>query len=111
MRVPDLELAVAYYTEVVGLVETARDGDRVFLKGWDELQHHSLILSSAPTYGLNSAAFKVVELPELDRLARRVEAAGSRPPRASRPVSSLRAAATSCASGLPAGTSSTSSRA
>ena len=59
-----------------GSSRRTRDGDRVFLKAWDELQHHSLILSSAPTYGLNSAAFKVVELPELDRLARRVEAAG-----------------------------------
>ena len=25
VRVPDLELATAYYTEVLGLVETARD--------------------------------------------------------------------------------------
>jgi catechol-2,3-dioxygenase len=30
--VPDLELATAYYTEVVGLIETARESERVFLK-------------------------------------------------------------------------------
>ncbi|HEX3564476.1 MAG TPA: catechol 2,3-dioxygenase [Acidimicrobiales bacterium] len=76
VRVPDLELAVAYYTEVVGLVETARDGDRVFLKAWDEHQHHSLILLSAPTYGLETLGFKVMERSELDRLATRVEGAG-----------------------------------
>ena len=35
VRVPDLELATAYYTEVVGLYETAREQDRVFLKCWD----------------------------------------------------------------------------
>ena len=52
IRVPDLELATAYYNEVVGMFETAREGDRVFLKCWDEHQHHSVVLQSAPTYGL-----------------------------------------------------------
>ncbi|WP_420450204.1 catechol 2,3-dioxygenase [Ilumatobacter sp.] len=76
VRVPDLELAVAYYAEVVGLVVTAREGTRAYLKGWDEQQHHSLILQEAPTYGLDGLAFKVVEEPELDRLADRVTDAG-----------------------------------
>lgn len=76
VRVPDLELALAYYTEVVGLVETARTSDRAFLKAWDEHQHHSLILTSSPTYGLNSLGFKVETAAELDRLADRVIAAG-----------------------------------
>lgn len=76
VRVPDLELAVAYYTEVVGLAETERDSDRVYLKAWDEHQHHSLILRSAPTYGVESLAFKVTEPSELGRLAARVEHAG-----------------------------------
>ena len=30
-RVPDLELAAAYYTEVLGLIEVARQGDHVYL--------------------------------------------------------------------------------
>jgi catechol 2,3-dioxygenase len=76
VRVPDLELAIAYYTEVVGLVEVDRTADQSFLKAWDELQHHSLILSAAPTYGLNSLTFKVIELGELHRLADRVRAEG-----------------------------------
>ena len=32
VRTPDLELCAAYYTEVLGLFETAREGDRIFLK-------------------------------------------------------------------------------
>jgi len=76
VRVPDLQLATAYYAEVVGLVVTRTETNRTFLKGWDEHQHHSLILSEEPTYGLNSLAFKVMELPELDRLAERIEAVG-----------------------------------
>ena len=59
IRVPDLELATAYYSEVVGLIETAREPERVFLKCWDEHQHHSVVLTYAPTHGLNSFGFKV----------------------------------------------------
>jgi catechol 2,3-dioxygenase len=76
VRVPDLELALAYYSEVVGLVVTSRERDRAFLKGWDEHQHHSLVLSSAPTYGLDSVGFKVETADALDRLADRVRSAG-----------------------------------
>jgi len=76
VRVPDLELAIAYYSEVVGLVLTAQEGGRAYLKAWDEHQHHSLILTAAPTYGLNSLGFKVASRGELDRLADRVSAAG-----------------------------------
>jgi len=76
VRVPDLQLATAYYAEVVGLVVTGTEPGRSYLKGWDELQHHSLILTEEPTYGLNALAFKVMERAELDRLAARVEDAG-----------------------------------
>ena len=76
VRVPDLELALAYYVEVVGLVQTARTEDKAYLKGWDEHQHHSLILTASPTYGLNAMGFKVMGADELDRLAARVADAG-----------------------------------
>ncbi len=76
IRVPDLELAVAYYTEVVGLFETGRDSDRVFLKCWDEHQHHSLVLTFAPTYGLGHIGWKVQDLADLDLYQARLEAEG-----------------------------------
>ena len=76
IRVPDLELATAYYTEVVGMYETAREPDRVFLKCWDEHQHHSLILTFAPTYGLNHMGWKVEHASDLDTYAEALEAAG-----------------------------------
>jgi catechol 2,3-dioxygenase len=76
IRVPDLELATAYYTEVVGLYETAREPDRVFLKCWDEHQHHSLILTFAPTYGLSHMGWKVEAAEDLDEYASRLTDAG-----------------------------------
>ncbi len=76
VRVPDLELATAYYTEVVGLIETARENERVFLKCWDEHQHHSLVLNYAPTYGLDVVGWKLEAQEDLDEFTARIEAAG-----------------------------------
>ena len=76
IRVPDLELATAYYSEVVGMFETAREGDRVFLKCWDEHQHHSVILQSAPTYGLVRMGWKLQFLEDLDYYQEKLEAVG-----------------------------------
>ena len=80
VRVPDLELATAYYVEVVGLIEVERSDDehgrRVYLKGWDEHQHHSIVLAKAPTYGLDALGFKVEAESDLDALEARIEAAG-----------------------------------
>jgi catechol 2,3-dioxygenase len=80
VRVPDLELATAYYVEVVGLIEVDRSddehGERVYLKGWDEHQHHSLILSRRPTYGLDALAFKVEHVADLDALEAKINGAG-----------------------------------
>ena len=76
VRAPDLELARAYYSEVVGLIETGHTEDHAFFKGWDEQQHHSLVLASAPTYGLDAVGFKVDSSEDLDNLAGRVAAAG-----------------------------------
>jgi catechol 2,3-dioxygenase len=76
VRVPDLELAMAYYIEVVGLVEVEREPGRAYLKGWDEHQHHSLVLTKEPTYGLNTLGFKVQSATDLDDLQAKVEAAG-----------------------------------
>jgi catechol 2,3-dioxygenase len=76
IKVPDLELATAYYTEVLGLIETAREPERVYLKCWDEHQHHSVVLTYAPAYGLAHMSWKVESLEDLDYYAARLEDAG-----------------------------------
>jgi catechol 2,3-dioxygenase len=76
VRVPDLELSTAYYTEVLGLIEVARESERVYLKCWDEHDHHSLVLRYAPRYGLEHMSFKVTEESDLEQLAEAVERFG-----------------------------------
>lgn len=70
IRVMDLDAAVQHYTEVVGLIETARDPKgRVYLKAWDEHDHHSLVLRQADHPGLDYFGFKVADEGTLDELA------------------------------------------
>ena len=76
IKVPDLELATAYYSEVVGMVETARTSDRVYLKCWDEQQHHSVVLNFEPTHGLSYMSWKVEHADDLEYYAGRLKDAG-----------------------------------
>ncbi len=75
IRVLDLEAAVWHYAEVIGLIETARDDERrrVYLKGWDEHDHHSVVLREADTPGMDYMAFKVDSPRTLEQLGRGVE--------------------------------------
>jgi catechol 2,3-dioxygenase len=68
LRVTDLELAAAYYTEVLGLLEVERDEERAHLKCWDEHDHHSLVLRAHPTSGLEHLSFKVERPDDLEEL-------------------------------------------
>lgn len=77
IRVLDLDAAVAHYTGVVGLLETARDtSGRVYLKAWDEHDHHSLVLREADVPGMDYMAFKVEDRQTLEQLATAIEAFG-----------------------------------
>ena len=66
VRTPDLDLCAAYYTEVLGLREVEREGRHVYLKGWDEQDHHSVILTEAARYGVEHVAFKTDTVDDLE---------------------------------------------
>ena len=57
LKVLDLEKSVEYYTNVIGLEETGRMGDSVYLKAWDEYDHHSLIITKSNSAGLAHFGF------------------------------------------------------
>jgi catechol 2,3-dioxygenase len=68
ITVTDLDLATAYYTTVIGMVEVSRDPGSVYLKCWDETDHHSLRLTYAPRTGFGLMSFKVDRSDDLARL-------------------------------------------
>lgn len=66
VRTPDLELCAAYYTEVLGLREVAREDDKVYLKAWDEQDHHSVVLMASSRYGIDHLAWKTEDVSDLE---------------------------------------------
>ncbi|MGD9944924.1 MAG: catechol 2,3-dioxygenase [Burkholderiaceae bacterium] len=77
LRVLDLDSALRHYTEVLGLIETARDAQgRIYLKAWDEHDHHSVVLREADRAGMDFMGFRVDSLATLHRLADEVASCG-----------------------------------
>lgn len=78
IRVLELEPAIKHYVDVLGLKVTARDeaGGRVFLKAWDEHDHHSIVLRRADEAGLDYLGWKVDSPATLAKLAADVTASG-----------------------------------
>lgn len=84
ITVPDLDLAAAYYTGVIGMDMTDQVDDRFFFKCWDEEDHHSLAVRFDPRVGIDRFAFKVEREDDLDDLERKVESYGFAVSRVSR---------------------------
>lgn len=76
IRVLDMDEAVNHYVNIVGLIEVMRDGGQVYLKAWDEFDHHSVILRQADAPGMDFMGFKVSDDATLDALAGNVRAMG-----------------------------------
>ncbi len=72
ITVTDLDLACAYYTKVIGMVEVARSADSAYLRCWDETDHHSLRLTYAPRVGFDLMSFKVTSDDDLAQFERAV---------------------------------------
>jgi len=71
--VSDLDRARAFYVDLLGLVETERVGGRLYLRGLEEREHHSLVLRQGPRLLGGEAthiAFRVATPDDLERLAR-----------------------------------------
>ena len=73
LRVLDMDAALNHYENTLGLYRTDTDADgNVYLKGWDEWDKYSVILTEADTAGMNSIAFKVENDADLDAFKQRI---------------------------------------
>jgi 3,4-dihydroxyphenylacetate 2,3-dioxygenase len=69
-RVTDLGRARAFYVDALGMVETDRDADRLYLGGMEERDKYSLVLRRAGSPGLGHLAFRVAGPDDLEPLYR-----------------------------------------
>jgi catechol 2,3-dioxygenase len=77
IRMLDLEEGVRFYKDVLGLVQTGQDAQgRVYFKGWDERDHHSLVLRQADRAGIDFFGFRVLDVATLNKLESDLKAFG-----------------------------------
>src|SRR5690348_2650558 len=74
--VSDLDRAATFYRDLLGMVETARDGDACYLRGYEEREHHSLALRRGPQPAVSHIAYRVAAPADLDKLEEHFGASG-----------------------------------
>ena len=76
MLTPKLEESTQFFVDVMGMVESGRHGDSVYLRGWDDYEHHSLQLTAAPKPGIGHYALRASSPQALQRRVAAIEATG-----------------------------------
>jgi catechol 2,3-dioxygenase len=76
LLVTDIERSAEFYGALLGLVETERTAGAVYLRGWEERLHHSLVLRAADEPSVGHVAFRVRDPADLGRIAAALEAEG-----------------------------------
>lgn len=77
LNVLDLKAARHHYENVLGLIPTGDDdAGNVYLKGWDEWDKYSVILTEADRAGMKHIAYKVESDADLDVIKAKIERLG-----------------------------------
>jgi catechol 2,3 dioxygenase len=69
LEVPDLERSLTFWHDVVGLEITDRREGEVYLRGWGEFEHHSLVLMQGASARLHHVGWKAQSAAEVDAFA------------------------------------------
>ena len=73
---PKPEESLRFFLDVMGMQETATGGDSVYLRGWDDYEHHTLKLTASKRPGIGHFAFRAASPAALQRRVIAVEATG-----------------------------------
>jgi catechol 2,3-dioxygenase len=73
---PKPEESLHFFVNILGLTESGREGDSVYLRGWDDYEFHTLKLTAAKQAGMGHVAFRANSPEALERRARKLESMG-----------------------------------
>ncbi|NVO15515.1 MAG: catechol 2,3-dioxygenase [Rhodoplanes sp.] len=65
-----------FFTRILGLSESGREGDSVFLRAFDDYEFHTLKLTAAPTTGMRHVGYRAASPQALARRVAAIEALG-----------------------------------
>src|SRR6187200_2139009 len=74
---PKPEESLEFYRDVIGLEESGRAGQSVYLRGWGEWSHHSVQLTESAQPGLGHVGWRTCSPADLDTAVAKVDAAGT----------------------------------
>ena len=67
-----------FFVDVMGMTESGRRGESVYLRGWDDYEHHTLKLTAAKVAGMGHFAYRATSPEALQRRAAVIEKVGPR---------------------------------
>jgi catechol 2,3-dioxygenase len=73
---PKPDESLAFFVDVLGLEEEAREGQSVYLRGWGDYLRYSLKLTESPRAGLGHVGLRAWSPAALDRRVEAIEASG-----------------------------------
>ena len=73
---PEPDKSLWFFTQVLGLTENGTSGDSVYLRTWDDYEHHSLKLTASETSGIRRTGLRASSEEALKRRVAGIEAAG-----------------------------------
>ena len=76
MLTPKLDESVEFFVNIMGLTETTRTGDSIYLRGWDDYEHHTLKLTANDKPGLGHMAWRARSPQALERRVKALEDSG-----------------------------------
>lgn len=65
-----------YFKELLGLEETERQGQSVYLRGWGDWFHHTLKVTEAPEAGLGHLSWRADSAEDVELAAKAIDATG-----------------------------------
>ena len=74
---PQPEQSLAFYKDVLGLEESGREGQSIYLRAWGEWSHHSIKLTEAAEPGLAHIGWRAWSAVHLKQAVKRVDAANA----------------------------------
>jgi len=73
---PKPDDSLRFFADVMGMTESGRRGDSVYLRGWDDYEHHTLKLTASNVAGMGHVAFRATSPEALERRVAIIETAG-----------------------------------
>jgi catechol 2,3-dioxygenase len=77
MYTPKPDESLQFFIDVMGMTQSGREGDSVYLRGWDDYEFHTLKLTARDRSGVGHVAFRTASPQALDRRVRVLEAMGA----------------------------------